>query len=258
MSIVLLALPLGLATGGLLGVLGAGGSVLTVPALVYLLDQPVGAATTAALAIVSVNAAVGAATNARAGTVDLRLAARFGAASVAGALVGSVLNRLASGEMVLFLLAIVMLASAWSLWRGAPATEHSPRPPRSAARGRTALVGALGLGVGVMTGFFGVGGGFLIVPALILLLGVPVRTAIGTSLVIITVTALAGLAGHLAAGGVDWSVTIAFAVAGAVGAWLGVRGGRRVSGERLSQLFAVMLVAVAAFLLARNGAAVGL
>jgi uncharacterized membrane protein YfcA len=254
-SIVLLALPLGLATGGLLGVLGAGGSVLAVPALVYLLDQPVGAATTAALAIVSTNAAVGAAANARAGTLDAGLAVRFAAASVVGALAGSVLNRLASGETVLFLLALVMLASAWSLWRGAPAGEPAPR---AATGARTALVAALGLGVGVMTGFFGVGGGFLIVPALVLLLGVPVRTAIGTSLVIIAVTALAGLAAHLAAGGVDWSVTIAFAAAGAVGAWLGVRGGRRVSGRRLSQLFALMLVAVAAFLLARNGAAVGL
>ena len=254
MSIVLLALPLGLATGGLLGVLGAGGSVLTVPALVYLLDQPVGAATTAALAIVSANAAVGAAENVRAGTADLRLAARFAAASVVGALVGSVLNRLASGETVLFLLAIVMLGSAWSLWRGRPGRARLREAPPAPAL----LVGALGLGVGVLTGFFGVGGGFLIVPALILLLGVPVRTAIGTSLVIITVTALAGLAGHLAAGGVDWPVTIAFAGAGAVGAWLGVRGGRRVPAERLSQVFAVMLVAVAAFLLARNGAAIGL
>jgi uncharacterized membrane protein YfcA len=253
-SIVLLALPLGLATGGLLGVLGAGGSVLAVPALVYLLDQPVGAATTAALAIVSANAAVGAAESVRAGAVDLRLAGRFAVASVAGALVGSVLNRLASGETVLFLLAIVMLGAAWSLWRGRPASTR----PRQAPPAPALLVGALGLGVGVLTGFFGVGGGFLIVPALILLLGVPVRTAIGTSLVIISVTALAGLAGHLAAGGVDWTVTIAFAGAGAVGAWLGVRGGRRVPAERLSQLFAVMLVAVAAFLLARNGAAIGL
>jgi uncharacterized membrane protein YfcA len=142
-TLVLLALPLGLATGGLLGVLGAGGSVLTVPALVYLLDQPVGAATTTALAIVSANAAVGAAANARAGTVDLGLAARFGAASVVGALAGSVLNRLASGETVLFLLAIVMLASAWSLWRGRPA--HA-RPLPAGAWTRTALVAGLGLG----------------------------------------------------------------------------------------------------------------
>ena len=254
MSIVLLALPLGLATGGLLGVLGAGGSVLTVPALVYLLDQPVGAATTAALAIVSANAAVGAAENVRVGTVDLRLAVRFAVASVVGALVGSVLNRLASGETVLFLLAIVMLGSAWSLSQGRPTRAR----PRQAPPAPALLVGAIGLGVGVMTGFFGVGGGFLIVPALILLLGVPVRTAIGTSLVIITVTALAGLAGHLAAGGVDWPVTIAFAGAGTVGAWLGVHGGRRVPAERLSQVFAVMLVAVAAFLLARNGTAIGL
>ena len=251
---VLWAIPLGLATGGLLGTLGAGGSVLTVPALVYLLGQPVGPATTASLAIVAANAAVGAAGNWQAGTLDARLAAGFAGSSIGGALVGSHLNRLADGSTILFLLALVMLASAWSIWRGLRIDQGRAAVGRAA---RIALVAGLGLATGVMTGFFGVGGGFLIVPVLVLLLGVPLRVAIGTSLLIIAVTAFAGLAGHLAGGSVDWPITIAFGAAGMVGAWAGARWGRRLSSERLQRLFALMLVAVAAFLLARNGASLG-
>lgn len=251
---VLWAIPLGLVTGGLLGTLGAGGSVLTVPALVYLLGQPVGAATTTSLAIVSANAAVGAVGNWRAGTIDLRLGSGFAAASVGGALVGARLNRLASGETILFLLALVMLVAAWSLWRGRP----EGRAPRSMSRGaRIALIAGLGVATGVLTGFFGVGGGFLIVPVLVLLLDVPLREAIGTSLLIITVASLAGFAGHLAEGSVDWPLTVTFAAAGMVGAGVGARVGQRVSSERLTRLFALMLVAVSAMLLARNGISLG-
>ena len=252
MNHVLLAIPLGLATGALLGLLGAGGSVLTVPALVYLLGQPVAAATTASLVIVSGNAAVGAAENARHGTLDRPLALRFGAASVAGALLGSYLSRLVSGTTILFLLAIVMLGSAWSLWKGRPVEVADAR--QTGGR-RLLLVVGLGLTVGVLTGFFGVGGGFLIVPALVLLLGAPVRIAIGTSLVIITVTALTGLGGHLVTGGVSWPVTIAFGGAGVIGVLVGTRASRRVTGDGLSRAFAVMLVAVALFLLVKNGLA---
>lgn len=252
MGYVILALPLGLLAGAMLGTLGAGGSVLTVPALVYLLGQPVREATTAALVIVSANAAVGAAENARRGTIDLRLAAGFGSASILGALAGSYLNALARGELVLFLLALVMLGSAWSLWRGGPERALAPR---RGAVARVALVASLGLGVGVLTGFFGVGGGFLIVPALVMLLGVPVRLAIGTSLLIITITALAGLAGHLVGGGVSWPVTIAFGGAGMVGAWFGSRRAGHLSEETLGRAFAAMLLVVALFLLVENGAA---
>ena len=252
MGYVLLALPLGLLAGAMLGTLGAGGSVLTVPALVYLLGQPVREATTAALVIVSANAAVGAVENAKRGTIDVRLAAGFGSASIAGALAGSYLSTLARGETVLFLLALVMLGSAWSLWRGRPEGAAAPRRGGAA---RVVLVVSLGVAVGVLTGFFGVGGGFLIVPALVMLLGVPVRLAIGTSLLVITITALAGLAGHLVSGGVSWPVTIAFGGAGMLGAWAGSRRAGRLSDETLGRAFAVMLAVVALFLLVVNGAA---
>ncbi|HSJ74288.1 MAG TPA: sulfite exporter TauE/SafE family protein [Miltoncostaeaceae bacterium] len=252
-QVVLLALPLGVLAGAVLGLLGAGGSVLTVPALVYLLDQPVGAATTAALAIVAANAAVGAAENARRGTIDAPLALAFGAAGAGGALAGSYLNRLVSGEMLLALLALVMLASAWSLWRGRPegGAGLCPRPGPA----RNALVAALGLAVGVLTGLFGVGGGFLVVPALVLLLGLPVRIAIGTSLLVIAITALAGLGGHLVAGEVSWPLTLVFGAAGAAGVWAGARFGGRLASTTLARAFSAMLVVVALALLAENGAA---
>jgi uncharacterized membrane protein YfcA len=198
---------------------------------------------------------VGAAANARQGTLDARLALGFGAAGIGGALAGSALNRLASGETVLFMLAIVMLASARALWRGRP--EAPGEPVGSPAR-RAALVGALGLGVGVLTGFFGVGGGFIIVPVLIVLLGVPVRAAIGTSLMVIAMAATAGLLGHLGAGGVSLPLVAAFAGAGMAGSLLGVRAGRSVGTEILSRAFALLLVGLAVALLAANAAAVGL
>jgi uncharacterized membrane protein YfcA len=128
---------------------------------------------------------------------------------------------------------------------------------RATGAARVAVIAALGFVVGVMTGFFGVGGGFLIVPVLVLLLGVSLRTAIGTSLLVIAITALAGLAGHLVGGEIDWPITLAFGGAGMIGAWVGVRSGRRMSSERLQRLFAVMLLGLAAFLLARNGISAG-
>jgi uncharacterized protein len=242
--------------GGLLGLLGAGGSVLTVPALVYLLDQPVGEATTGALVIVAANAAVGAGANARQGTLDARLAAGFGAAGVVGALGGSLLNRLAAAETVLVLLALVMLASARALWGGRPDESRTRRPLESWPR-RVALIGGLGAGVGVLTGFFGVGGGFVIVPVLVLLLGLPVRTAIGTSLLVIAISSLAGLAGHLSAGGLAVPLIGTFATAGMAGSLLGVRLGMRLDTRLLSRAFAVLLVMLAIVLIAINGAALG-
>ena len=249
---VLWAIPLGLATGGLLGTLGAGGSVLTVPALVYLLGQPVGPATTASLAIVAANAAVGAAGNRRAGTIAVRLALGFGAAGIAGALVGARLNRLADGETILFLLALVMVASAVSLWRGRPEGDGRVRATGAA---RAVLIAALGLVVGVMTGFFGVGGGFLIVPALVLALGISMRIAVGTSLVIIAINSASGIVAHLPTGGFNVEVALVFVVGGLVGSQVGSRLAGRVNEVALARGFAALVALVGLYLIVRNGAA---
>jgi uncharacterized membrane protein YfcA len=250
--LVLLALPLGALVGSTLGLLGAGGGVLAVPALVYLLGQPVGPATTAALAIVAGAAAVGALENARRGTIDVPTAVAFGAAGAAGALLGSYLSRLVSGDVLLALLALLMLASAWSLARSRP-EGAAGRPASGPARG--ALVAALGLAVGVLTGFFGVGGGFLAVPALVLLLGLPLRRAIGTSLLAVAITAAAGLAGHLSAGGTSWPVTLAFGVSGVAGVLAAGRCAGRLESATLARIFSGVLALVALAILAENGTA---
>jgi uncharacterized protein len=249
---IVLALPLGLAVGSVMGLLGAGGALLTVPAMVYLLDQSIEAASTASLLVVAASAAVGAGVNVRRGACHLRLAAGFAAAGVGGALLGSWLSRLASGPTVLLLLSILMLGAAAALWRGRP-PEVANRP-----RVRAPLVVAAGFGVGVLTGFCGVGGGFIILPVLVLLLGLPVRAAVGTSLLIIAVTALAGAAGRLGAGGISWPITLAFGAAALAGAWLGARTGHRLPTPRLSQGFAVLLVGLALVLMAENAGAIGI
>jgi uncharacterized membrane protein YfcA len=234
-----------------MGLLGAGGALLTVPAMIYLLHQSIPAATTTSLVVVAACAAVGATVNVRRGAVDLRLAGGFAAAGIGGAFLGSWLSRLASGSSILFLLALLMLGAAAALWRG--------RPPEAAQRPavRAPLVIAAGFGVGVLTGFCGVGGGFIIVPVLVLLLGLPVRIAVGTSLLIIAVTALAGLAGHMGTG-ISWPITAFFGAAAVAGAWLGARTAHRIPTVRLSQGFAVLLVGLAFVLMAENAVAIGL
>jgi uncharacterized protein len=248
-----LAVPLGLVIGLVIGTLGAGGSLLTVPALVYLLDQPVAAATTASLAIVAANASVGATVNARRGRADTRLAASFAVAGVVGALAGSWLNRLAPGAAVLLGLSVLMIAAAVALWRGRP--QEGVRISHAVPW----YVGAAtGLGVGVLTGFFGVGGGFVVLPVLVLLVGLPMRVAVGTSLIVIAITSTAGLAGHLGTGGISWGLTLVFGAAGIVGAWIGAHTCHRIPVARLSQGFAVLLVALATVLIVENAGVVGL
>jgi uncharacterized membrane protein YfcA len=230
-----------------LGLVGGGGSVLAVPALVYLLDQDVKAATTASLAIVGLTAAVGGLDHARAGRVRWRTAAFFGLAGAAGTIVGTALNRQADPDAILLLFALVLLAAAWAMVR----QRGEPPGAEAAARGRAlwSRVAPAGVSVGVLTGFFGVGGGFVVVPALVLGLGVPLAAAVGTSLVVIALTSTAGLAAHLATGGLDWAIAGAMTVGAVAGAGAGSRLEGRVPARRLSQLFAAGLAAVAVLLI---------
>ncbi len=246
----LLALPFGLAIGVSLGLVGGGGSILAVPVLVYVLGEPVKEATTASLAIVGITALVGAVDHVRSGGVRVRLALAFGAAGAVGALAGTALNRVASGSSILIAFAVVMLAAAYALIRG----RGEGRGDEVEARGRTLALRVIpaGIGTGVLTGFFGVGGGFVIVPALVLLLGLPMMVAIGTSLLVIALTSASALVAHLATGRVDWAVVVAFTAAAIAGEIAGSRLGSRLSSARLTQVFAVLVVGVALFLIAKN------
>lgn len=245
---MLLAVPFGVAIGLVLGAIGGGGAILVLPVLVYALGERVGPASTASLAVVGLAAAGAGAFMARRGEVCWRLALPFSAAAATGAGVGAVGNRAVSGTALLLAFVPVVLGAAAAMWRrggGAPPAGLPACPPVRAQR----LVVA-GAGVGALTGFFGVGGGFLIVPVLRLWLGMSMRRAIATSLAIISLTALAALAWHLLAGSsLDLAVTLVFVAATGAGSLVGAAAGRRVPGPAMARAFSLLLLGVAAFLL---------
>ena len=254
---MLLAIPFGLAVGLALGALGGGGSVLAVPILVYVLDQTVAEATTASLLIVAAGAVAGGVRHARAGRVCWYHAGTFTAAAVPGLALGTLAAEAAGGTLLLAGFALIMLAAAQVTWRKAdeqPTESGSESdywergdscPPLRLPRDLIA-----GVAIGFVTGFFGVGGGFLIVPTLAIALAFTMRTAVGTSLVIITATSLLGLAAHLLAGrGVEVDVTAAMTIACVVGAVGGAALAARIPQRTLGRGFAVLIVAVAVYLL---------
>ena len=185
---ILLAVPAGLLIGASLGALGGGGSILTVPALVYLLGQSAHQATTVSLMVVGTAAAVGALVHARGGRVRLKAGAAFGGLGIAGSYAGSRASAAVPANVLLAGFGLLMLAVAvmMILRRRGQAQRTQGAAPAGGAR-HAILVGAAATGVGLITGFFGVGGGFVVVPALVLVLGFDMPTAAGTSLVVIAV-----------------------------------------------------------------------
>jgi hypothetical protein len=224
-----LAMGFALLIGASLAVFGAGGSILTMPVLVYALRMSAHEAAGTSLLVVGAVAVAGAAAQWR--LVQLRTGLLFGLAGMAGAIPGAWANHHAPATAVMAGLALVMLVAAARMgW--------SPLRPVAGGEVHQAAAIALGVGVGVATGFFGVGGGFLIVPALTLLLGMPVRPAVATSLLVIALNSLAGLAGHVSYGGVAWQRGAEMTLAALAGAALAVPLGRRLSGPRLQRAFA--------------------
>jgi uncharacterized membrane protein YfcA len=246
----LLALPFGLAIGLSLGLVGGGGSILAVPVLVYVLGEPVKAATTESLLIVGTTALLGSFGHARAGRVRWRIALAFGGAAAVGAVGGTALNRLVGSRTLLLGFAVLLLVAGVAMARG----RGEPRRPETAARLRQLLVRVVpaGVGVGVLTGFFGVGGGFVVVPALTLLFGLPLTAAVGTSLAVIALTSAAALAAHLSSGKIDWTLAFAFTAAAVTGAVAGSRAAGRIPAARLAVGFAALVLALAAVLIAVN------
>jgi uncharacterized membrane protein YfcA len=248
----LLALPLGAAIGLLLGLVGGGGSMLAVPLLVYALGEDVRRATTTSLVVVGATALAGALGHARRGRVRVGVALTFGATGAVGAIAGTALNRLASGTTILVLFALLLLAAAAAMWHGRRA-----RPAGHVVVHGGPKVALAGLAVGVLTGFFGVGGGFLIVPALAVVLGLAMPVCVGTSLLAIALVSAGALAAHLSTGGLDWDVAATFTAGGAAGAVAGARLVGHVQARRLEQGFAALTAAVGVFLLAKNLSTIG-
>ncbi len=241
----LVALVLSSLIGVSLGLLGGGGSILAVPVLVYVAGLDPHAAVGSSLAIVGATALVGGLALARHGRADLRAAAAFGAAGLPGAPLGALATPLVSGRTLLLLFASLMLVVSALMLRGRPSA-------RAAGGRRPAAVLAAGFGVGALTGFLGVGGGFLIVPALLLLADVPIHRAIGSSLLVIAANSASGVVGHLRLGRMPLGLTAAFTAAAVLGALVGVRAGASLDPARLRRAFAVFVLLVGASLLAAN------
>lgn len=274
MTEVLLLVAIGLTIGLVLGGLGGGGAILTVPALVFLVGQGPAEATGGSLVIVGLAAVAGVGSHVRAGTVSWRTGLTFGVAGVPAAYVGSRLSAAIDPDRLLLAFAVLMVVVAVAMLRPGPSRDRmaAARAQKSengagaasgagAAKGATqavaertdarhaswpVIIGA-GLGVGLLTGFFGVGGGFVIVPALTLLLRLPMRLAVGTSLIVVAINSAAALLSRLGHTELDWAVIGPVAAAAMLATFVGRRLAVRLPAARLKRAFAVLLVLVAGY-----------
>ncbi len=258
-----------------LGLLGSGGSILTVPVLAYLVGEPDKLAIAESLGIVALISLVGALPYAFKRQVDWRNVLFFGIPGMAGTYLGAYLSQFLSGALQLMLFAGIMLLAAVMMFRspgGAEKEANAPETPeegdvavqappasRSAVSSRQAVwkIALEGVLVGILTGLVGVGGGFLIVPALVLLGGLSMHIAIGTSLLIIALKSLSGFVKYidvLEASGlaVHWNIVLLFAAIGIAGSFIGSRIAGRVSQGLLKRGFAVFLVVMGIFILWQN------
>jgi uncharacterized membrane protein YfcA len=260
---IVIALAAGVLVGLSLGALGGGGSILTVPVLVYLLHLAPHAATTASLLVVGLTALTGTLAHTRAGRVRWAQGLAFGLLGTAGSIAGSRLSAAVDPHLLLaaFAALLVVAAAAMAIRQrhdagrqDTPGPGH-PRPLHRASRppARIGRIVLAATAVGLLTGFFGVGGGFLVVPALVLALAFDMPTAVGTSLLVIAVNSATALAARTStAAHLDWPVLAAFTATACVAGLLGGPLVSRVAPEKLTAAFTVLLVAVAAYTGARS------
>ncbi|OZF41993.1 sulfite exporter TauE/SafE family protein [Rhodococcoides fascians A21d2] len=251
MMTLTLALVLGVAVGILLGLLGGGGSILAVPVLVYALGMDLSEAIPASLLVIGVASATGAIPKVRAKLVEWRLAAIFAATGIVGTLVGSVLGRHLPEAAVMIGFAIVMIIAGARMLRSTDDVGTACKTGSSGIDWRRCAPRSIptGFGVGVLTGLFGVGGGFLIIPALVLLLGIEMSVAVGTSLVVIVANSAAGLIAQADGLGGNWPLKAAFAGAAIAGSLVAGKLSTRIDTDKLRTWFAYLVFAVAGYVL---------
>jgi uncharacterized membrane protein YfcA len=273
--ILALTIGMGLLIGLSLGALGGGGSILTVPALVYVIGQGAKAATTSSLFIVGISALIGALGHHRSGRVRWGTGVAFGITGIAASFAGTAANRLVQPDVLLLAFAVLIVVAAAGMFSksrkaaqqrdpartlvpaGGSTRAGAELPPpedgqkRSLGSGwnwrRVAKVLAAGLAVGFMTGFFGVGGGFVIVPALTLALGMAMPEAVATSLVVIAINSGAALLFRAGSAHFDWAVIVPFTLAAIAGSLTGKLVADKLNARTLTRAFAVLLVAVAVY-----------
>ena len=247
-AVIPLTIGLAVLVGVSLGLLGGGGSILTVPLLAYVAGMDAKAAIATSLLVVGVTSSIAAITHARAGRVRWRVAVVFGLAAMTGAYTGGRLARFIPGEVLLVAFAVIMFVAGAAMLRGRKETsifEGGQRVP-------VLKITLLGVAVGVISGLVGAGGGFLLVPALALLAGLPMPLAVGTSLVIIAMQSFAGFAGHLANEHIDWKLAGMVTAAAVVGALIGGRLVAFINPATLRQLFGWFVLLMASLMLAEE------
>jgi uncharacterized membrane protein YfcA len=245
---LLLVLALSVVIGLSLGVLGGGGSILTVPILVYVAGFEAKEAIAASLFVVGVTSVVSVISHARGGRVMWRTGLIFGAAGMAGAFVGGLLGGHIPGQILLIAFAIMMVAMSVAMLRGRKKKNDGGAAPvkHELPLGRVLLDGAV---VGLVTGLVGAGGGFLVVPALALLGGLPMSVAVGTSLVVIAMKSFAGLAGYLTTVQLDWGLTLGVTAAAIVGSLIGSKLAGKIPEAALRKAFGWFVLAMGTFVL---------
>lgn len=242
-----LATALSVFIGIALGLLGGGGSILTVPLLVYVAGLDAKAAIASSLFVVGVTSLFGLISHARAHRVRWRTGLVFGAAGMVGAFAGGKVGTLLPGALLLVGFAVMMAITAVAMIRGrrkVAAVHHGDLP--------VARVLIDGVVVGFITGIVGAGGGFLVVPALALLGGLPMPIAVGTSLLVIAMKSFAGFAGYATSVPIDWQVTLLVTGGAIVGAFIGSAAAGRVHPDRLRKAFGWFVLAMAAFILGQE------
>ena len=261
---------LGLLIGVVIGGLGGGGGVLTVPVLVYLLGQGAHDATTSSVLIVGISSVVGFLARVRNPGLSWRTGLAFGAVGIPAAYLGSLLNEKVSAPVLLLVFAAVVLVAAAAMLLNDPDADDDPETEHVAGGGvavttrpetacRARLSGAVkvllcGSISGFLTGLLGVGGGFLVVPALVVVLRMPITLAIGTSLLVIVLNAGSALAARIGDLHLDWAVVGPFTIAAVVGTLLGKKVADACSCAALTRAFAVMLVLVGGFVAVQSAA----
>ncbi|OLT96853.1 sulfite exporter TauE/SafE family protein [Mycobacterium syngnathidarum] len=243
---IALAVALAVLVGVSLGLLGGGGSILTVPLLAYVAGMEAKQAIATSLVVVGVTSAVSTLSHARAGHVQWRSGLLFGAAGMVGAYLGGLLSYVVAGSVLLIAFTVVMTATGIAMIKGRNACTPTARTMP------IAKVLLMGLGVGVVTGAVGAGGGFLVVPALALLGGLPMPVAVGTSLLVITMNSAAGLAGHLSTVPIDWTIAGAVTAAAVLGSLLGTRLAAHVDPDAVRRGFGWFVLVMASVILGQE------
>ncbi len=248
---MIVAIALGLVIGALVGLLGSGGSILAVPALVYAAGQDLPQAVATSLLVVGITAIVALLPRISARQIAWRIALMFGAAGAVTAFAGAAVNRLLPDDVVLGLFALLMVGAGIRMLQEKPATGAACAVDGGGINWRRCVPRTLagGLVVGFLTGLLGVGGGFLIIPVLVVVLGLSMETAIGTSLLIVAMNSAAGFAAHAGDASLDVPVTITFTAAAVLTALAVGRAAVRSDTARLRRWFAYLVFAVAAAIL---------